>query len=119
MRFIVDAQLPDALARHLAGLGHDAVHVKGLPQAGDTSDAEITAFADREGRVVVTKDDDFRYSYEVAARPARLLYVALGNMRNRELIGHISAHQADIVAAFEFADFVEIDANGLRLHRRR
>ncbi|MCV7052056.1 DUF5615 family PIN-like protein [Mycobacterium heidelbergense] len=34
MKFIVDAQLPDALVRHLVALGHDAVHVKQRPANG-------------------------------------------------------------------------------------
>ncbi len=119
MRFIIDAQLPDALARHLVGLGHDAIHVKRLPRAGDTPDAEIIAFADRDSRIVVTKDDDFRHSYEVTGRPAQLLQIALGNMRNRELLAHITAHHDDIVTAFGVADFVELRATGLTLHRRR
>jgi predicted nuclease of predicted toxin-antitoxin system len=45
MRFIVDAQLPQLLATRLTALGHDAVHVKTLPQAGATSDASISQFA--------------------------------------------------------------------------
>lgn len=116
MKFIVDAQLPDALARYLAGLAHDAVHVKQLPKAGDTPDAEIIAYADREERVVVTKDDDFRHSHEVNGRPARLRYITLGNMRNRELLAHSSAHDADLLAAFTVSDFVELGATGLTLH---
>lgn len=59
MRFVVDAQLPQRLAVHLSSLGHDAVHVKALSRAGETSDAEIAAYADRENRIVVTKDVDF------------------------------------------------------------
>lgn len=118
MKFIIDAQLPDALARHLTALGHDAIHVKQMPKAGDTPDAEIIALADHQRRVVVTKDDDFRYSYEVTGRPAQLLYITLGNMRNRELFAHIATHQADIIAAFELADFVELGAIGLTMHQR-
>lgn len=47
MRFIVDAQLPRLLASRLEASGHDAIHVKQLPKAGGTSDAEISEFADR------------------------------------------------------------------------
>lgn len=118
MKFTIDAQLPDALARHLIALGHDALHVKRMPDGGNTSDAEIIAFADQEGRAVVTKDNDFRYGHEVNGRPARLLYIGLGNMRNRDLLAHITAHHTEVVTAFGLADFVELTANGLTLHRR-
>jgi hypothetical protein len=51
MRCVVDAQLPRALANHLLASGHDAIHVKELPSAGDTTDAEIGGHArdDRAG----------------------------------------------------------------------
>jgi predicted nuclease of predicted toxin-antitoxin system len=37
VRFLIDAQLPPALARYLAALGHDAKHVSdvGLLMAGN------------------------------------------------------------------------------------
>jgi predicted nuclease of predicted toxin-antitoxin system len=58
MRFIVDAQLPPALARWLAAEGHEAEHV------GDTgveaaSDAAIWNYALQEAAAIITKDEDF------------------------------------------------------------
>jgi predicted nuclease of predicted toxin-antitoxin system len=41
--------------------GHDAIHTLDLPDGNATSDAGILAVADREQRVVVTKDTDFVY----------------------------------------------------------
>ncbi len=58
MRFLVDAQLPPALARRLEALGHRAEHVAdcGLATA---SDDLIRNFAADNGAVIVTKDEDF------------------------------------------------------------
>jgi hypothetical protein len=58
MRFLVDAQLPPALARWLASRGHEAEHVGdcGLLSAAD---AAIWDHALRTGSVLVTKDEDF------------------------------------------------------------
>jgi predicted nuclease of predicted toxin-antitoxin system len=58
MRFIVDAQLPPALARSLTAKGHEAEHVadRGLHAASDNA---IWDFAMQEGAVIVTKDEDF------------------------------------------------------------
>lgn len=58
MRFVVDAQLPPALARFLASLGEDAIHVldAGLLEAADS---ELWSFALEKGWVIITKDDDF------------------------------------------------------------
>ena len=88
-----------------------------LPRAGDTSDAEITALADTEGRVVVTKDADFRHSHEVSGRPARLLHITLGNLTNQELLDHLERHHSSLVAALDQADFVELGSIGLTLHK--
>jgi predicted nuclease of predicted toxin-antitoxin system len=82
MRFIVDAQLPRLLAERLTALGHDAIHVKSLPRAGATTDAELSAFADQNSRIVVTKDIDFVDSHLLRRTPQRLLRVATGNINN-------------------------------------
>ena len=76
MRFVVDARLPETLVDHLPQLGHDAIQVKHLPRGGDTSDSEITRFADAEGRVVVTKDSDSRHTHETGGHPSRLLLIS-------------------------------------------
>jgi uncharacterized protein (DUF433 family) len=58
VRFLVDAQLPPALAHHLVELGHEAVHVGdvGLLAARDQ---DIWRHALAIGAVLVTKDEDF------------------------------------------------------------
>ncbi len=57
LRFLVDAQLPPALARFLAGRGHEAHHVVdvGLERA---TDAAIWAWARRHEAAILTKDRD-------------------------------------------------------------
>jgi len=119
MRFVVDAQLPMALADRLEQLGHDAIHVKRLPRGGDTRDSEITRFADNEGRAVVTKDLDFRHMHETGGHPSRLLLITVGNVRNGVLLALISAHHDEIVRAFDQADFVELGTGTLTLHPKR
>lgn len=118
MRFVIDAQLPNALADCLEQLGHDAVHVKRLPRGGETTDSEIARFADAESRVVVTKDLDFRHTHEAAGRPRRLLLISVGNVRNRDLLALVSAHLGEIVQAFDETDFVGLGAESLTLHSR-
>ena len=104
MRFIVDAQLPRALAVHLVASGHDAIHVKQLPKAGDTSDAEVAAFADQEIRIVVTKDADFQDSHLLRGTPKQLLRVATGNIRNADLIALITRLLPALETAFNEAE---------------
>lgn len=65
MKFLIDAHLPGRLAGYLEAQGHDAIHVATLPRGFETSDAEITAWADADERVVVSKDADFVNSHLV------------------------------------------------------
>ena len=58
VRFLVDAQLPPALARHLSTLGHVAEHVSdhGLESAPDR---DIWSRAVATDAYIITKDEDF------------------------------------------------------------
>ena len=58
MRFLVDAQLPPALARRIEALGHKAEHVADCDLAS-APDSLIRDHAERVGAVIVTKDEDF------------------------------------------------------------
>lgn len=116
MRFLVDAQLPARLAGALRDAGHDAVHTTDLPNGNHTSDAEIAEVADREDRIVVTKDRDFRDSHLIQGRPARLLVIATGNITNRALLALIDQHLKSIVAALDEVAFVELTSAALVLH---
>ncbi len=66
MNFLVDAQLPQRLANQLRAVGHDVVHTLDLPNRNRTTDDEINRIAEREQRIVVTKDADFVNSFPLA-----------------------------------------------------
>ncbi len=119
MRFLVDAQLPACLARMLADAGHDVVHTSALPDQNRTADAEIARLADAEGRVVVTKDRDFRDSHLLRSTPRRLLVVATGNIHNNDLLALVSEHLEAITAALDEVAFVELGHDRLVVHEDR
>ena len=116
MKFLVDAQLPRRFCTWLTEAGHDALHTLDLPQGNRSSDNEILAVAEREQRVVVTKDDDFVQSYLVTGRPLRLLLISTGNIANDELERIVRDHMGEITRAFDTAAFVELGRNALTLH---
>lgn len=84
-RLLVDAQLPLALARWLTAAGVDALHVVdvGLQSA---SDRELWAWARREGRALVTKDEDFRDLSIRLGPPPPVVWVRIGNCRKSVLL---------------------------------
>ena len=60
MRFLVDAQLPPALAQWLRKRGHDADHVRDVMLHAEP-DERVIAYAVKAGAVIITKDADFRH----------------------------------------------------------
>lgn len=94
MRLIVDARLPDRLADRLTSLGHDVAHTSELADGNRTTDAEIIRIADRDERVVVTKNHDFLDGHLPNHAPRPLLLVTTGNIRNDDLITLIETAQS-------------------------
>ena len=116
MRFLIDAQLPQSFCDWLRYNGHDALHTLDLDLGNRTPDFEIISIADREGRVVVTKDHDFVLSFLLRNTPHRLMMVASGNISNAELQRLIERALPSIEEAFETARYIEISKNDLIIH---
>lgn len=116
MRILVDAQLPLRLAHLLASVGHDVVHSSELADGNRTTDQVLTALADREDRVVVSKDRDFEISHLLRRRPRRLLLVTTGNISNSELLGLFAQNLASLNQAFDQGCYVELSARAITIH---
>lgn len=119
MRFLLDAQLPRRLARELQAMGHEAIHTLDLPAGNRTKDGEINAVADQDGRIVVSKDSDFRDSHLLQSTPRQLLRVTTGNISNADLLGLFGRHLDAIEEAFQNSDHVELTGTELIVHSRR
>jgi predicted nuclease of predicted toxin-antitoxin system len=116
VNFLVDTKLPVRLSLLLAEAGHDAAHVSGLPHGNRSTDAEVTAAADAEDRVVVSKDADFRDAHLLRQKPRRLLAVVTGNIDNTAQLALFTADMNEIVAALEESRFVELARTSLIDH---
>lgn len=116
MKWLIDAQLPRKLTTLLIHRGEDAVHTLDLPMRNATSDLAITEIADRESRMVVTKDQDFVNSYLLEGRPKQLLLISTGNISNNDLVSLLEANLPAIRAMFTSGTFVELNRQHLILH---
>jgi predicted nuclease of predicted toxin-antitoxin system len=99
VKFLIDNQLPAALARWLARRGHDAVHVFELG-VEIASDRSLWEYAFAEERIAISKDEDF---FILANRPGdtgRLLWVRIGNCRTRALLSRLEAAWPEIEQSF-------------------
>ncbi len=85
MRFLVDAQLPAALARWLAGEGHEAEHVADIGLAG-APDRAIWDYALTVGAVIVSKDEDFAQRKALEGVGPTIVWIRLPNTRKREVL---------------------------------
>src|SRR3954454_20831872 len=101
MTFLVDAQLPRRLVPLLRQAGHNASHTLDLPKGNQTTDSEINEVAEREQRVVITKDSDFVSSFRLQGRPYKLLIVATGNITNTDLLTLFSTYLPQITRELE------------------
>jgi len=101
MRFLVDAQLPPALARWLSTQGHEAEHVADLEMLR-ASDAEIWEKAISSDAIIISKDEDFalRRNTSVTQKPA-VVWLRVGNTRNQELIRWFEQLLPRITASLE------------------
>lgn len=104
MRFIVDAQLPPALARLLSSRGHKAEHVGdiGMQEAEDTP---IWNYALEHEAIVVTKDEDFphRLSQNPENAPT-IVWLRIGNTSRQALLQRFEPLLPQIQALIERGD---------------
>lgn len=85
MRFLVDAQLPPALARLLRDHGHEAEHVTDVGPP-DAPNHDIWLYALEHGAVIVTKDEDFADMVATGREAPTVVWVRIGKTRRAVLL---------------------------------
>jgi uncharacterized protein (DUF433 family) len=63
---------------HAQRRGHEAIHTSSLPEGNRSTDRQISTIADAQGRIVVSKDADFRNSHLLSGSPRWLPIVTTG-----------------------------------------
>ena len=103
MIFLVDAQLPPALANWLTQQGHTAQHVDDLALS-NADDVVIWDWALSSEAIIVTKDEDF------AARTARtmsgpvIVWLRIGNSTNRALLEWLEPRWTQVTELLDAGD---------------
>jgi predicted nuclease of predicted toxin-antitoxin system len=105
LRFLVDAQLPPALAARLVELGHEAQHVYRLGLKG-VQDLSIWTHAKDTKSVLVTKDEDFVIRRIIEGGGPSIVWVRLGNVRKHVLLPKFESALPRIELALTGADAV-------------
>jgi predicted nuclease of predicted toxin-antitoxin system len=99
MKFLIDAQLPPALAAWFIKAGHEAAALRDVGLR-DAEDAQIWEYAERTGSIIVTKDEDFAALAVVRPGPT-VLWIRTGNLVNRTLLAKFDAKWPELAAYLE------------------
>lgn len=100
MRFLVDANLPPALAEWLVSQGHEAQHAHDLGMAS-AKDRNIWDHAEATNACIVTKDEDFVLLKVAKPGGPPVVWVRLGNAIRRVLLQRFAAAWPAAVAKLE------------------
>ncbi len=85
MRFLVDTNLPPALANWLNEQGHEAAHTTALGLESK-QDVEIWRHAANTGAIIVSKDEDFALLKAANANGPKVVWIRIGNAVRRVLM---------------------------------
>lgn len=98
MQFLVDAQVPPAIADILRRRGHDAEHITDIGP-GDASDSDLDAHALEHGDIVITKDENFIDLAVPRPTAPTIVWMRVGNQRLREMLAWFEARVPAIEGA--------------------
>jgi predicted nuclease of predicted toxin-antitoxin system len=108
VKFLIDNQLPLALATMLTSKGHRASHVLDLGLEAAT-DSEIWNYAAANSLVLITKDEDFSYRASQPNASVQVVWVRRGNCRKAALLAAFDSVLSRMEAALKAGDsLVEI-----------
>jgi predicted nuclease of predicted toxin-antitoxin system len=110
LNFLIDAQLPPALARWISEKGHGAKHVFDL-DLHTSADSVIWEEARKANSAIISKDEDFVDRWLLQPNEVPLIWVRRGNCSNQALLGWIEPLWPQIVARLENGEkLIEIRA---------
>ncbi len=117
MRFLLDMNLPPAMADWLRSSGHDAVHIREIGLA-HLPDREVFTRAAEDGRIVVTFDLDFG---EIAglerATGSGVVLLRLRLGRQHYLRQRLQAAVAQATEALQAGAIVVVEDTRIRIRR--
>ena len=99
-RFLIDAQLPPALARWLTEQGYRSEHVFDFGGDG-TTDRQVWARALEIGAVIVSTDEDFSMLAMRSLEGPQVVWIRVGNTSRKALIGWFNNLLPSILSAIE------------------
>jgi len=100
LNFLIDQQLPPAIARFLDSRGHASKHARELGLS-EAPDAAIWQHAVQHNMAVISKDEDFYYLAVAPGSTGKLVWIRIGNCRKHTLIQTFETQLDNILKAFD------------------
>ncbi|MBI4658610.1 MAG: DUF5615 family PIN-like protein [Verrucomicrobia bacterium] len=88
-----------------------------LAQENRTPDRSLLALANRDQRVLITKDTDFEITHELGQGPPKLLLITTGNIHNDELLALFARHEETLLGLLDKHTFIELSRSQVIVHR--
>jgi len=103
LKFLVDNQLPAALAHWVRGEGYHAEHVIEIEMA-QVSDELIWDYAIKNEMVILTKDEDFVNLVLLRLETTPVVWIRIGNCRKAALLEKIQEAWEKLISKLEEGD---------------
>ena len=116
MKLIIDAQLPVLIRDFIINKGFDAIHTDNLPEKECTKDRVIRDIANKENRIVISKDSDFYESHILLNSPKKLLWISTGDIKNNELMNIFRNNFDQVCDLFDQNSLIELDNTQIIIH---
>jgi predicted nuclease of predicted toxin-antitoxin system len=100
VKFLVDANLPPALAQWLVSEGHEALHVADLGMQA-MADREIWQHARDSDACIVTKDEDFVLLQALDRAGPAVVWIRIGNAVRNVLMRRLPVLWPEVMSAIE------------------
>jgi predicted nuclease of predicted toxin-antitoxin system len=84
VKLLFDQNISDRLVDRLNDIYPSSQHVRQIGLA-TADDADVWACAARDGRVIVSKDSDFRQRSFLLGQPPKVVWIALGNCSTQQI----------------------------------
>lgn len=105
MRFLIDAQLPPALARWIDSQGHTAEHVSDIGLDA-VPDSVIWDRAMTTKSTIISKDEGFARRRGIASSGPTVIWLRIGNTSRRSLLSVFASLFPEILAALQRGDTI-------------
>lgn len=96
MKFLIDNNLSYKLIGHFSTNFPDSVHVRTVLSVG-ADDGKIWRYPNRNGYVILTKDNDFDEFTQLYGCPPKVVHLVCGNRTTLFIADLVLAHKKEII----------------------